>query len=69
MRALEPHARSIAVDGVRVYYEVFGPLDVQRGGLVLLTPWSIVHSHLWKAQVPYIASTLSRRHKAAAPVR
>jgi pimeloyl-ACP methyl ester carboxylesterase/predicted glycosyltransferase len=39
-------------DGVRVFYEVYG------GGtqtIVLLPTWSIVHSRLWKAQIPYLA--------------
>src|SRR5215831_11737949 len=57
MRALEPHTRGYAVnpaDGVRVFYEVFGSPDAQRS-LVFLTPWSIVDSRVWKAQVPYFA--------------
>jgi pimeloyl-ACP methyl ester carboxylesterase len=42
-------------DGVRVFWERYG------GGtptLLLLPAWSIVHSRLWKAQIPY----LSRHH-------
>jgi len=39
-------------DGVRVHYEVFG----NGSPTVLLLPtWSIVHSHAWKMQVPYLA--------------
>src|SRR5205807_7122961 len=37
-------------DGVRVFYEVYG------GGeptVLLLPTWSIVHSRVWKAQIPY----------------
>jgi len=39
-------------DGVRVFYEVYG--EGERT-LVLLPTWSIVHSRLWKAQIPYLA--------------
>jgi pimeloyl-ACP methyl ester carboxylesterase/predicted glycosyltransferase len=39
-------------DGVRVHYDVYG----EGARTVLLLPaWSIVHSRLWKAQVPYLA--------------
>jgi len=57
MRALEPHTQGYAinpVDGVRVFYEVFGPPNAERN-LVFLTPWGIVHSRIWKAQVAYFA--------------
>ena len=39
-------------DGVRVFYEVYGD-----GGptVLLLPPWSVVHSRVWKAQVPFLA--------------
>jgi len=53
MRALDPALTGHAErDGVRLYYEVFG------GGektILFLPPWSIVHSRVWKAQVPYFA--------------
>lgn len=52
MRACQPH-RSDYVEngGVKIHYEVFG-----NGANVLLLPaWAIVHSRLWKAQVPYLA--------------
>jgi pimeloyl-ACP methyl ester carboxylesterase/predicted glycosyltransferase len=39
-------------DGVRVFYEVYG--EGERT-LALLPTWSIVHSRLWKAQIPYLA--------------
>ncbi|MGH3001561.1 MAG: alpha/beta fold hydrolase [Gaiellaceae bacterium] len=39
-------------DGVRVFYEVYG--DGERT-LMLLPTWSIVHSRLWKAQIPYLS--------------
>ncbi len=39
-------------DGVRVFYEVYGEAGPT---VVLLPPWSIVHSRIWKAQIPYLA--------------
>jgi pimeloyl-ACP methyl ester carboxylesterase/predicted glycosyltransferase len=39
-------------DGVRTYYEVYGQGEPT---LVLLPPWSIVHSRVWKMQIPYLA--------------
>ena len=39
-------------DGVRIHYEVYG-----RGPqtMVFLPPWSIVHSRVYKAQLPYFS--------------
>lgn len=57
MRALEPRRSGYAVnpvDGVRSYYEVFGPEDAPRT-LLCLPTWSLVHSRCWKMQVPYFA--------------
>ncbi len=39
-------------DGVRVFYEVYG--DGEQT-IMLLPTWSIVHSRMWKAQIPYLA--------------
>jgi pimeloyl-ACP methyl ester carboxylesterase/predicted glycosyltransferase len=39
-------------DGVRIFYEVYGAGDAT---VLLLPPWSIVHSRCWKAQIPYLA--------------
>ena len=39
-------------NGVKVFFELFGEGD--KTILFLLT-WSIVHSHHWKAQIPYFA--------------
>jgi pimeloyl-ACP methyl ester carboxylesterase/predicted glycosyltransferase len=39
-------------DGVKLYYEVFGSGERT---IVFLPTWSIVHSRLWKAQIPYFA--------------
>jgi pimeloyl-ACP methyl ester carboxylesterase len=57
MRAIEPQTSGYVVnpeDGVRSYYEVFGPADASRSILFLPT-WSLVHSRCWKMQVPYFA--------------
>ena len=53
MRAREPDESGyVQRDGVSVYYEVFGSGSPT---LIFLPPWSIVHSRVWKAQVPYLA--------------
>jgi pimeloyl-ACP methyl ester carboxylesterase/predicted glycosyltransferase len=39
-------------DGVRVAYAVYGEGEPT---VLLLPAWSIVHSRMWKAQVPYLA--------------
>jgi pimeloyl-ACP methyl ester carboxylesterase len=53
VRAREPDRSGYAVrSGVRLYYEVFG------GGpttVLLLPTWAIVHSKVWKLQIPYLA--------------
>jgi pimeloyl-ACP methyl ester carboxylesterase/predicted glycosyltransferase len=52
-RALAPQEAGFAdVDGVRIAYEVFGEGE---DTLLLLPPWSIIHSRFWKLQVPYLA--------------
>jgi pimeloyl-ACP methyl ester carboxylesterase/predicted glycosyltransferase len=52
-RAVEPQDSGYAdVDGVRIAYEVFGQGEQT---VLLLPPWSIVHSRMWKMQVPYLA--------------
>lgn len=45
--------------GGRVAYEVYGSGDPP---IVFVPPWPIVHSRIWKAQVPYFA----RRHRVVA---
>ncbi|GAC1447668.1 MAG: hypothetical protein PVSMB4_03560 [Ktedonobacterales bacterium] len=53
MRAKYPDVEGyVTCDGVRIFYEVFGQGEPT---LVLLPPWSLVHSRIWKAQVPYLA--------------
>jgi pimeloyl-ACP methyl ester carboxylesterase len=49
MRALEPDATGHAGG---VYWERFGDGEPT---LVFVPPWAIVHSRVWKAQVPYFA--------------
>src|SRR5262249_39980826 len=39
-------------DGVRVFYERYGE---GAETVLLLPPWSIVHSRMWKLQIPYLA--------------
>ena len=53
MRARYPEVEGfVERDGIRVAYEVYG----QGEPTILLVPtWHIVHSRLWKAQIPYLA--------------
>ena len=39
-------------DGVRVFYEVYGHGEPT---ILFPPPWAIVHSRIWKMQVPYLA--------------
>ncbi len=39
-------------DGVRLFYEVYGTGEPT---ILLLPTWSIVHSRMWKMQVPYLS--------------
>jgi len=53
MRARYPDQEGFAErDGVRLFYEVYG-----RGAptIMLVPTWQIVHSRLWKPQIPYLA--------------
>ncbi len=53
MRAREPDRSGYATnDGIRVYYEVYGdgPITV-----LMMPTWAIVHSRMWKMQIPYLA--------------
>src|SRR6185295_11996768 len=57
MRAVYPRHEGRATnpcDGVRIFFEVFGPSDADRS-IVFLPSWSLVHSRIWKGQVPYFA--------------
>jgi pimeloyl-ACP methyl ester carboxylesterase len=46
-------------DDVRVFYEIYGAGDPP---IVFVPPWQIVHSRVWKAQIPDFA----RRHRVVA---
>jgi pimeloyl-ACP methyl ester carboxylesterase/predicted glycosyltransferase len=53
MRARQPdHSGHVEREGVKTHYEVYGD---GPSSLLLLPAWSIVHSRLWKAQIPYLA--------------
>jgi len=53
MRARYPdHEGYIERDGVKVFYEVFGEGEP---ALLLMPTWPIIHSRMWKGQVPYFA--------------
>jgi len=43
-------------DGVKIHYEVYGSgLQGRPETMVFLPPWSIVHSRVYKAQIPYFS--------------
>ena len=52
-RALDPAISGYADrDGVQIYYEAYGSGEP----VILLMPtWEIVHSRIWKFQIPYLA--------------
>jgi pimeloyl-ACP methyl ester carboxylesterase len=53
MRARYPDtAGQVVRDGVRLGYEVFGAGEPT---VLLLPTWTIVHSRIWKMQVPYLS--------------
>ena len=53
MRACEPdRSGHVERGGVKIHYEVHG---AGSATLLLLPSWAIVHSRLWKAQIPYLA--------------
>ena len=55
MRACYPDSDGfVERDGVRLFYEVYGNGNGDRTVLFLPT-WSIVHSRIWKAQIPMFA--------------
>ena len=60
MRARYPDIEGVVErDGGRVAYEVYGAGDPP---MVFVPPWQIVHSRIWKAQIPDFA----RRHLVVA---
>jgi pimeloyl-ACP methyl ester carboxylesterase/predicted glycosyltransferase len=53
LRALEPTATGfVERDGVRLAWERFGE---GRRSIVFVPTWTIIHSRVWKMQVPYLA--------------
>jgi len=53
MRARYPEMDGhIERDGVRVVYEVYGAGEQT---VLMMPTWEIVHSRLWRAQIPYLA--------------
>ena len=53
MRAKLPDETGIASrDGVRLHYEVYGSGPQT---LLFVPPWSIIHSRVYKAQLPYFS--------------
>src|SRR5471032_1861449 len=53
MRARLPDKTGFAVrDGVRLYYEIYGSGPQT---MLFVPPWSIVHSRVYKAQLPYFS--------------
>ncbi len=53
MRAKMPDKEGVVTrDGVRLSYEVYGDGPET---MVFIPPWSIVHSRVYKAQVPYFS--------------
>jgi pimeloyl-ACP methyl ester carboxylesterase/predicted glycosyltransferase len=54
VRALEPiQSGTLRLHDFTIFYEAFG--DPQRPTVLLLPCWQIVHSRIWKMQVPYLA--------------
>ncbi len=53
---LPDEAGAVERDGIRVAYEVYGSGEPT---ILLLPTWSIIHSRLWKLQIP----DLARRHR------
>ena len=52
-RARYPDAEGfIERDGVNVFWESYGAGDQT---ILFLPTWEIVHSRLWKCQIPYLA--------------
>jgi pimeloyl-ACP methyl ester carboxylesterase len=57
MRACQPAREGyVEREGVKVFYEVFGAGEPT---VLLLPTWSVIHSRVWKLQVP----DLARRHR------
>src|SRR6478735_10805217 len=46
------HEGFVEREGVRTFYEAYGDGD---RAILLLPTWSLIHSRVWKAQIPYLA--------------
>ena len=58
MRAKLPNEEGyVERDGVKLFYEIYGDGPET---MIFLPPWTIVHSRIYKAQLPYF-SERSRR--------
>ncbi|HUG15297.1 MAG TPA: alpha/beta fold hydrolase, partial [Thermomicrobiales bacterium] len=56
MRAIEPvESGRLRLQGFEIAYEVSGPPDATP--VLLLPTWQIVHSRIWKMQIPFLART------------
>jgi pimeloyl-ACP methyl ester carboxylesterase len=54
MRALEPaQSGQLKLAGFQIGYEVFG--DPSAPAVLLLPTWQIIHSRMWKMQIPWLA--------------
>ncbi len=57
MRAKMPDKEGFVTrDGVRLAYEVYGD---GAETMLFIPPWSIVHSRVYKAQIPYFSRAVS----------
>ncbi len=58
-RAVEPDATGVVErDGVRIAWDRYGAANPDPGArptILLLPTWSIVHSRVWKSQIPFLA--------------
>ncbi|QMU58029.1 MAG: alpha/beta fold hydrolase [Boseongicola sp.] len=53
MRAKLPHTSGkVDRDGTGIHYDIYGEGDVT---IVFVPTWAIIHSRVWKAQVPYFS--------------
>ena len=56
MRAKLPDKNGfVERDGVNLYYEVYGD---GPDTMLFIPPWSIVHSRIYKAQLPYLSERI-----------
>src|SRR5688572_30067580 len=59
MRAKLPDTDGFVTrDGVKLYYEIYGDERSGAGSrptMLFIPPWSIVHSRIYKAQLPYFS--------------